>query len=59
MLTIEQSNAVKNKLKNLGEKQNYLARKLKVTPQKLCNILNGKADCCGIENKILKWIGEN
>lgn len=56
MLNKEQSNAIRNKLKDIGEKPKYLAKKLKITPQKLDNILNGKLESLGNEKKILEWL---
>lgn len=56
MLTIEQCKAVKIKLITIGENQNYLARKLKITPQRLSNILNRKVESLGVEKKIIKFI---
>lgn len=56
MLTIEQCKAVKIKLISMGQKQNYLAQKLKITPQRLSNILNRKVESLGVEKKIIKFI---
>ena len=56
MLSQEQCNAVKKKLIDIGQKQNYLALKLKITPQRLSNILNRKVESLGTEAKILKWL---
>ncbi len=56
MLTIQQCNDVKKKLIDMGQKQNYLALKLKITPQRLSNILNRKVESLGTEAKILKWL---
>ena len=56
MLTIEQCKAVKIKLISIGQKQNYLAQKLKITPQRLSNILNRKVESLGVEKKIIKFI---
>lgn len=56
MLTDNEIKEVKIKLINLGEKQNFLARKLKVTPQRLSNILNKKCESLGLEAKIKEWL---
>lgn len=58
MLTKEECQEVKIKLIKIGEKQNFLARKLKITPQKLSNILNGKLESRGNEAKIREWLGK-
>ena len=58
MLTTEQCKAVKIKLISMGQKQNYLAQKLKITPQRLSNILNRKVESLGVEKKIIKFITE-
>lgn len=57
MLTKEEAQEVKIKLIKIGEKQNYLARKLKITPQKLSNILNRKLESTGKEKQIREWLG--
>lgn len=56
MLDLEQCKEVKKKLIDLGENQNYLARKLKITPQRLSNILNRKVESLGVEKRILNWL---
>lgn len=56
MLTEEQTKAVKIKLIESGEKQKFLARKLKITPQKLNNVLNRKLESIGVERKIIEWL---
>lgn len=56
MLSQEQCNNVKKKLIDMGQKQNFLAQKLKITPQRLSNILNRKVESLGTEAKILKWL---
>ena len=56
MLTVEETKEVKKKLVDLGQKQNYLAQKLKITPQRLSNILNQKAESLGLEKRIREWL---
>ena len=56
MLDLEQCKEVKKKLIDVGENQNYLARKLKITPQRLSNILNRKVESLGVEKRILNWL---
>lgn len=58
MLTEEQTKKIKIKLLDMGERQNYLARKFKVTPQKICNVLNRKRESIGLEIKLLDWLGK-
>lgn len=47
---------VYDKLKRIGQKQNYLARKLKISPAKLDNMLKGKTESLGVEKKIEEWL---